>query len=114
MKPLDAFFAGCAITVITAFLVMIIINQNQNQSKTPEQTITTGVHITYQPNSRMINKDTEYEVINLKDYRRNLQWDAIYVDRSFVIIPGTENPIKPKCGKSLNEVSDEIELILRK
>lgn len=33
-------------------------------------------------------------VIIVKDTRRNLQWDAFQSGQAFVIIPGTEKPIK--------------------
>lgn len=81
MKPLDAFLAGVASIVIIAFLVMIIVKQNE--SKPAEQP--PGIFL----------DDTRINRMHIiKDTRRNLQWDAIGIDRALVIIPGTEKPIK--------------------
>jgi hypothetical protein len=33
------------------------------------------------------------QIFIIKDYRQNLQWDAICFDRSLIIIPNTQKPI---------------------
>lgn len=101
MKPVDAFFAGLTTMFIIWFVGMVIIKNND--SKPVEQ-----------PPGIYLDDNRVTRMYILKDTRRNLQWDAFEYGHSLIIIPGTEKPIKPiKYGKSLNEVIDEQELLIR-
>lgn len=79
MDNLKDFLFSCFWTFII-FCIMGIVAGCTESNKPEPKTVTVD--------------DYNYPIYIIKDYRQNLQWDAICFDRSLIIIPNTQKPIK--------------------